>query len=150
MNTSYLKIMFSLLLVVFSAQFTPVGAAMNAPVNGQPALQIAKNEGPSWGKAKRWQKISKRFTAIDKMKIDGLAVAVLVGGIVSFLLFFPLKIFYAFVVVGLATLVMGFFALRKLRRRDDIKGKWMAWLGIAFVVVPALFIGLVLYALSQW
>ncbi|MCC6723064.1 MAG: hypothetical protein IT258_01045 [Saprospiraceae bacterium] len=95
-------------------------------------------------------KSKKHNRVTEKGKTLKLAPWVLIGGIVSFLLVFPLKFFYAFVVVGLATLIAGILALLQFRQNSDLKGRWMVWTGMALVVILGGFFGLVLYALSRW
>ncbi len=132
-------------LCVFSGFFFPAAAATSSASVGQPTVQFAQPKEPHSGNTLHF---SNPPSPSGDKKTDGLAIAVLVSGILSFLLFFPIKLIYGFLILGAATLVMGIFALRKLRRRPDLGGKWMVWLGMGIVVLTGLFLGLVFYALS--
>jgi hypothetical protein len=84
----------------------------------------------------------------DKKKIDKLAWVVFIGGLLSFLLVFPLKFFLGFAVLGFATLITSIIAFHRIKEAGT-GGKWLVVLGILLVLVPGALFALVFSALSQ-
>lgn len=89
-----------------------------------------------------------KATGLEKKKTDGLAIAVFIGGLASFILVFPVKFFLGFAILGLATLITSIFAFRRIKR-DGTRGRWLVILGILLVLVPGALFGLVFAALGK-
>lgn len=85
---------------------------------------------------------------VEKKKIDKLAWVVFIGGLLSFLLVFPVKFFLGFAILGFATLITSIFAFHRIKR-EGTSGRWLVILGVLLVLVPGALFGLVFAALNK-
>ena len=85
----------------------------------------------------------KRNDGKEVDKISLIAALLVPGGIL--LLFLGSLGFY----VGIAAGVLGFIGLKRIRKNDNLKGKWLAWIGIVGGILTILFLLLLLWVTAS-
>ena len=145
-------------ILIFSLQ-TSLGvvAVKEEKTNGasenSQTLVVEKKKNTNLKKKKKFKlfQFLKMKKALKKKRNDGkevdkisLIAALLVpGGIL--LLFLGSLGFY----VGIAAGVLGFIGLKRIRKNDNLKGKWLVWIGIVGGILTILFLLLLLWVTAS-